>query len=297
MRCSTGDSLQQETPQKERKDHSIRPTIAVNCTPALSLPSMLDALSSSPTVTSPGEFLTACSSNICLIYCMNILRCVHAKLVYIGYLGDVDMTQKLLLIAGSSAAASDPTLSHEEPLEHAESAAAGEELHLAPMLSIDISAAASSHASSCEPGEEHASETAEEATAASSAVPVSMVDESEGVEQDAAQEVSSKPEEVHLTPTHSMKVSAAASGYASPATETAEDSSATPALRSAVPVSSAVDESMGMEVDAAQEMSSEPAPDMHSVASTADEHSSSALASPGKLVQCLSPALACRLRV
>ncbi len=103
--------------------------------------------------------------------------------------------------------------SQEQPLEQAQSAAASEELHLAPTNPSDVPAAASCRASA----EEQAAETAEDAAAASSA-----------------------------------------------------DS-----------VSSMLDESQGME-----EMSSEPASDMHSAA---DEHIYSALSSPGKLWECLSP--------
>ncbi len=172
--------------------------------------------------------------------------------------------------------------SQEEPLEHAETAAAGEELHLAPADSRDASVAASGY----EAREIHAHETAQEATAAGEfAVSVpSMVDESEGVEEDAALETSSEPEELHLAPTQTADVSAAASGHEAVeehAAETAQE--ATAAEEAAVPISSLLDESEGEEQDTAQELSSEPALDAHSAASTPDEQSYySALSSPRK---------------
>ncbi len=102
MWCSAGDNLQQETPQKEDKDLSIHPifSIAVDCTSALSMPSVLDAPSSNPSLTSPGMFTTTCFSDTCLICCMKnlklslcsaILRVMPAR-----YCDDVGMTESLL---------------------------------------------------------------------------------------------------------------------------------------------------------------------------------------------------------
>ena len=78
-------------------------------------------------------------------------------------------------------------MSQEWPLDYVQSAAASQELHLTPICSGGVSSAASGN----ETGENHDSETAEEAISAAS---VSItVDDPEGVEENTAQDISSEP--------------------------------------------------------------------------------------------------------